>query len=306
MKNILILLMLSFSLSAFASKSSSVKTGDWNSSSTCDNGIPGCYDTIVINQNHTIKITQNIDLSNCTPIYVIVDGTLKLTRSWFGTYYTLKLPDSSAISVSSTGTVTGKDGFFNSNKIYAGDDVIYDAYDGDVDGPDYLAQDNVNLPVELLEYSYNYDTQKLNWSTATETNNNYYTITIFEKDGTIVDTKIIYGAGTINNISKYSTYIKYDDCYVSVKQTDYDGKEEELFTIYIKKSDRKSKLTLYPNPAQDYIKLNNIEIGEEIIIFNLQGQELIKTTEEKIDISFLENGIYFIKYKKNILKFLKL
>jgi hypothetical protein len=295
------------SLTLIASKTETNKTGDWNTSTTWTNGIPSstnCYDTIVVNQNHTVRITQDIDLSNCTPVYVIVDGTIKLTKrgGFFGTFYALYLPDSSAISVSSTGTVKGRYGFFNSNKIYAGDDVIYVAYDGDADGPDYLAQDNVSLPIELLEFTSTiyHNNIKINWITASEINNEYFILEklILPDNWMILDT--IKGHGNSNEIINY-TYIDNNpllDNYYRLQQVDCDGTTVVFSTIY-QKFIQPKEIQIYPNPTNgNTIQINNLS-DNDIYIYNSIGILIYSNfninSNITIDLSMYDNGIYYIR-----------
>jgi len=60
-------------------------------------------------------------------------------------------------------------------------------------------------------------------------------------------------------------------------------------------------LQVFPNPAQNYIQLEGYEIKEGILnIFDQQGQLVLKTEIENtnwVDISNLQNGIYFINYQ---------
>jgi hypothetical protein len=67
---------------------------------------------------------------------------------------------------------------------------------------------------------------------------------------------------------------------------------------------KKNLMTIWPNPARDYI---NIEKGElqlsgssDIIITDLNGHELIKVTySDKVDISSLHDGMYFLVINTN-------
>jgi D-alanyl-D-alanine carboxypeptidase len=71
---------------------------------------------------------------------------------------------------------------------------------------------------------------------------------------------------------------------------------------------------VFPNPSKDYIQLdytNNNQI-DDIYIIDLTGKKVIEvpnyTSNSKIDISKLQNGIYFIKSKDNnskVKKFIK-
>ncbi len=87
----------------------------------------------------------------------------------------------------------------------------------------------VGLPIELLyfEASENERYNHLTWSTASETNNDYFNI---EKTQ---DGVVFYNIATMNGAGNSNTQLnyEYDDleitdniCYYRLKQTDYDGK----------------------------------------------------------------------------------
>jgi len=62
--------------------------------------------------------------------------------------------------------------------------------------------------------------------------------------------------------------------------------------------------SIYPNPVSELL---NIEANNnEISIYNLSGKLITKTTNNKIDVSDWENGIYFIKGKGFVQKFVKM
>ncbi|MEE1898439.1 BspA family leucine-rich repeat surface protein [Flavobacterium rakeshii] len=62
-------------------------------------------------------------------------------------------------------------------------------------------------------------------------------------------------------------------------------------------------LVLYPNPANDvlYIKAENNVLPEEVVIYNLQGRELMSFNQnpESMDISDLSAGIYLVTVQTN-------
>jgi hypothetical protein len=82
----------------------------------------------------------------------------------------------------------------------------------------------------------------------------------------------------------------------------------------IEKKERHMKSILYPNPANNFIKVENTENikYQSFCIYNFLGKEVMiqKNYNEIIDISNLNNGLYFIKlyYSNGItetIKFLK-
>lgn len=60
------------------------------------------------------------------------------------------------------------------------------------------------------------------------------------------------------------------------------------------------EIKLYPNPAKDYVELDNLESGNQIEIFNSVGKRVLDLSypiNGKIDISNLLPGVYFLKTK---------
>jgi hypothetical protein len=55
-------------------------------------------------------------------------------------------------------------------------------------------------------------------------------------------------------------------------------------------------ISIYPNPATDYLFIGDIGKNKEYSILNFMGELVIKsnTTEEKINVSALPNGVYFL------------
>ncbi|NND61755.1 MAG: T9SS type A sorting domain-containing protein, partial [Flavobacteriaceae bacterium] len=58
----------------------------------------------------------------------------------------------------------------------------------------------------------------------------------------------------------------------------------------------KDYLTVYPNPSSGKITIESMYPTETIQIFNQLGQEVLWfSSEEIIDVTVLENGLYFLK-----------
>ena len=70
----------------------------------------------------------------------------------------------------------------------------------------------------------------------------------------------------------------------------------ECNNLAIYETDENS-VSVYPNPATNHLFIDNNSTMniENISIYNIIGQELIKTTDEKIDVSNLTKGTYFLK-----------
>ena len=75
---------------------------------------------------------------------------------------------------------------------------------------------------------------------------------------------------------------------------------------FLSVNDLNSYSFIYPNPSENFIHINSDKLINQILLLDSQGK-LIKTVEatKKIDISFLENGIYLLNVDGNIIKFIK-
>ena len=69
-----------------------------------------------------------------------------------------------------------------------------------------------------------------------------------------------------------------------------------------------TSIKIYPNPAQDFIKILSTDQVTEIIVYDQSGRKLKEITnenglnEESIDLSFLDNGIYTLHLISNLKK----
>jgi hypothetical protein len=138
------------------------------------------------------------------------------------------------------------------------------------------------LPIELTSFTGSCAgrTKTFNWTTASETNNDYFSLERSTDGETFETVKIIPGAGTSTSSQHYSVQIAEADAnlvYYRLKQTDYDGQFSYSNIIHVScTSDNgyADELTVYPNPANEsiQIQLHSNEQGTYVIaIYNLLG-----------------------------------
>jgi len=70
----------------------------------------------------------------------------------------------------------------------------------------------------------------------------------------------------------------------------------------ISENDEVDNLVLFPNPAIDYIYINNQQVKE---IYNLMGVRVIRTSDTEIDVNHLASGIYNLRIAERNMKFIK-
>ena len=170
------------------------------------------------------------------------------------------------------------------------------------------------LPIQLLTFTAESCNNQvcLNWATATETNNDYFTIEK-SKDGVNFDVVLqSEGAGNSTSQKDYSAYddTPYDGVsYYRLKQTDYNGKftYSNIVTVNFT-SPTNFYFNVYPNPSTgENISLAiNTAQGKQIlvVVYDVTGRETyskIIITEQKGNNVFaldpsgkLVSGIYLI------------
>lgn len=173
-------------------------------------------------------------------------------------------------------------------------------------GPFTLASSTATnpLPVELLAFSARCEEEEviLQWSTASEIQNDYFTI---ENSLNALDWQTaatIDGAGTSTVLTNY-TWIDHSnpgrDMYYRLSQTNTDGEKTLHNVVYLHNcSLAENTLSIYPNPAKSIV---TILTGEKIIhikVMDPEGKTInapIDYQYKQIDFSHLSNGVYFIQ-----------
>jgi len=162
------------------------------------------------------------------------------------------------------------------------------------------------LPIELLNFSGKCDgnATTLKWSTATETNNDFFTI---ERSIDGINYEIlgaVNGAGNSLQILNYS-YIDVTPfvgtSYYRLKQTDFDGQFEYSEIIAVQCNNEMLEVMVYPNPVTNELTIetpaNNESVNFEIInsmgAVIYYGSFIQKTT---VQTSGFAAGIYVIKF----------
>ena len=116
----------------------------------------------------------------------------------------------------------------------------------------------------------------------------------------------VFGKKTTNPIPSSTALVNGTTYYVS--QT-VNGFESEKLAITVTETlgvdDVELKdFSLYPNPTKDKLYFNSSQIINRIRIYNAVGQllgdYLLNDTDGEINISKLENGIYFIKINNQL------
>jgi len=167
------------------------------------------------------------------------------------------------------------------------------------------------LPIELLHFTgkAKKEGNLLEWATASEIENDYFTI-YHSADGiAFEELQQIKGQGTSSTSHQYNflhSNVNNDITYYKLAQTDFNGISTEVSVIsVIRNVNEKAVLSIYPNPASDIVQLTvegeNLEKGKLIIYNNLgdtyyESQDFLQT-DVNINIATWQKGIYLVQVK---------
>ncbi|MEM8528097.1 MAG: T9SS type A sorting domain-containing protein [Bacteroidota bacterium] len=169
--------------------------------------------------------------------------------------------------------------------------------------------DNAVFPVELTKFEATANANQeieLFWETASETENQGFEIERSREGKKWETLDFVKGAGTTLEAQTYAwTDTKpytQDLNYYRLKQIDFDGTTEYSSIIVAATKSNLDKVTIAPNPADNYVnlQLGDIERAAKIEIYNSSGQ-LLRTIETlpnsasiDLNISDLPSSIYWI------------
>lgn len=166
------------------------------------------------------------------------------------------------------------------------------------------------LPVKMVSFSAEQDQQKvkLSWTTATETNNDFFTIERSSDDNQWSEIKKVKGAGNSTDLRSYTSYdenLAAGTFHYRIKQTDFDGKASYSEVRTIRNTGNRKGLSLYPIPNTG----NTINIAgikdynkNELTLLNAAGNIIFATTlsTSSVELPSLVTGIYFIRIKDKL------
>ncbi len=155
------------------------------------------------------------------------------------------------------------------------------------------------LPVELVSFTGQVlnEQVKLNWTTASELNNDFFTVQRSVDGAEFESIAQIDGAGTIQTSSHY-TFVDQsplpDVSYYRLRQTDFDKKTSYSKVIAINVS-LSGELSLHPNPVSAGTLVTLNRKGDYMVINNLGVIVLKIKDSNEIDVSSLPAGVYTVR-----------
>jgi len=169
------------------------------------------------------------------------------------------------------------------------------------------------LPISLLDFNVRpvLNQVEITWTTASETNNDFFTIERSQDGREFIPIGVVDGAGNSNTILKYKlmdadTYVGVS--YYRLKQTDFDGKFEysEIKSVNFMKPNVGHNWSIYPNPSDIsgvYLVTGLLESDLlQVQLTDLTGKvvfsDRLSTDNESanyfLDFKHVNSGIYYL------------
>ncbi|MEO8086361.1 MAG: T9SS type A sorting domain-containing protein, partial [Bacteroidota bacterium] len=180
-------------------------------------------------------------------------------------------------------------------------------------GPWAVALQSSPLPIELLSFTATpVDNKEVlcKWSTATEINNDFFTVERSHYASSFETVGEVDGAGNSTAVLGYSFIDEHPYMAVSyyrLKQTDFNGEFSYSKTVAVDINKNKSGVLVYPNPTTDHLIISFSAAEKEkyyIKLFDAAGRLIISKQGEAledgnvIDVNTtnLPGGIYSLQF----------
>ncbi len=154
------------------------------------------------------------------------------------------------------------------------------------------------LPIELVSFEAKEMNGKvrLKWQTATEENNDFFTLERSKDGDYFVPFKTLPGAGNSDGLISYEAWDIYplnDLSYYRLKQTDFNGEFSYSPIVSVRSDLTINEFVLYPNPSNgSRLFINSTYIAgvsaAEVVITDLGGKQVLRQQVQS-DTNQLEN-----------------
>lgn len=167
------------------------------------------------------------------------------------------------------------------------------------------------LPISLKDFSAKDEegVVRLEWITASETNNDFFTV---ERSNDAVHFEEILFHNGSGNSNEEKKYFDYDTkplngvSYYRLKQTDFDGKYSYSPTVVVKTDNNSDEFTVFPNPSKGEYNLffENKDLEKmQLNVLDYTGRTILSKAINNsylfLDLNHQPNGIYFLEVSKN-------
>lgn len=185
---------------------------------------------------------------------------------------------------------------------------------GETTGTEYILTESTltPLPITLVAFEASITEQRevqLNWTTASEQNNDFFTV---ERSTNGIDWEaVVYvdGAGNSSNVIDYEDVDRspYQGVsYYRLKQTDFDGATTYSDAERVEINGEAGLVSVYPNPSNGVLQVATTTESENVIalyLFDTRGSVVLSQewnvssgfNKQELDATQLPSGVFVLK-----------
>lgn len=171
------------------------------------------------------------------------------------------------------------------------------------------------LPITLNYFTASQSSDEIafEWQTASEVNNDFFTIE-YSIDGVHFNELLREdGNGTTSETNDYYATASAENfagiTYFRLKQTDFNGEYSYSDVVYVAVESNETDLYVFPNPTTDYITVAGNPISAYVSDTFGRNMSCVQTSENTFDVAGLSVGTYYVvvttRNGKKVLPFVK-
>lgn len=172
------------------------------------------------------------------------------------------------------------------------------------------------LPVSLLDFTAvcTANGVEVQWTTATETNNDYFIVERSQDAISWQTVTTVQGAGNSNSSLNYQVLDAQPyggTSFYRLRQVDYNGQSETFNAVAVRCNEGQPSVSFYPNPFTSGLSIDMVNIGSDkatLTVYDILGQKVLAKNLVSnelsngtliLDLEPLAKGLYTIEFRSD-------
>ncbi|MEN7547253.1 T9SS type A sorting domain-containing protein [Rapidithrix thailandica] len=272
---------------------------------------------VTIHIPHNLTVSGGLDITGSGSANMLIDGNLVISGGWKSEDVPMDISGSGTTTISGTMKT-------NMDTDCSGPCPTFSLSGQCKDQGSTYCEDHIDcgsgcsqpLPITLLYFQAEARDSRVyfSWATASELNNDYFTIEVSQDGKEFYAVQEVGGAGTSEQMETYQEVLParpWPVSYYRLKQTDFDQSSTYSPVVAVKWEAPEEVLTVYPNPVEGTELHIQALVGGKgtLTVFDAVGmpvyrkvfaqEESAREFNSTLDLSRLGRGMYTIRMEIN-------